>query len=200
MVKAFTPLVPRSGHGELTFANSVNSSYYTPHCFGALFLVQIKKAEFKMKFQFVSLVILALLVQVSFADIPTTDPVADLGAGSTLTVQVQVDLPANVGTLVFEGGAISSGDASKYQCTLEFSSSIQERYLQAGRVLTISSVSVDTYGDATLTVSDDGTISSVICHGTWNGDANSYDMFAIGDVQTALQGVFTLTQFEVQGN
>ena len=52
------------------------------------------------------------LVSAQSADLPDTAPIATIGAGSTVAVNVDILLPANQGTIYIQNGSITTWEQS----------------------------------------------------------------------------------------
>ena len=89
------------------------------------------------------------------ADLPDSAPIATIGAGSTVAVNVDIVLPANQGTIYFQGGAVTTWeqiDKKAPSCRLSAVESPVVRRLVPGRKIIITgtrqnNASVNFYGD-----------------------------------------------------
>jgi hypothetical protein len=129
------------------------------------------------------------------ADLPDTAPVATIGAGSTVAVNVNVILPANQGTLYFQNGAFTSYqaiDRNSPSCRLSTVESPVVRRLVPGRKMIITSTRMNSgnpnlYGDI-LAFEEDATIGEMQCSPGHKGS------MTIGELKTVFGGLFSLVQ------
>ena len=129
------------------------------------------------------------------ADLPDAAPIATIGAGSTVAVNVDVLLPANQGTIYFQNGAISTWeqiDKKAPSCRLNAVESPVVRRLVPGRKLVITGTtqnngSVFFYGDV-LQFEEDATVSDLQCSPGHKG------AMTIGELKQVFGGMFSLVQ------
>lgn len=143
----------------------------------------------------IALLSLTLRLGAQSADLPDTAPIATIGAGSTVAVNVDVILPANQGTIYFQGGAITSWeqiDKKAPSCRLNAVESPVVRRLVPGRKLVITgtrqnNASVNFYGDV-LQFDEDATVGELQCSGGHKG------AMTIGELKQVFGGMFSLIQ------
>lgn len=129
------------------------------------------------------------------ADLPDTAPIATIGAGSTVAVNVDILLPANQGTIYFQNGATTTWDQIDKKapsCRLNAVESPVVRRLVPGRKLVITGTtqnngSVFFYGDV-LQFEEDATISDLQCSPGHKG------AMTIGELKQVFGGMFSLVQ------
>ncbi len=131
------------------------------------------------------------------ADLPDTTPFASLGAGTAVTVNVEIILPANEGTLYFQNGAFVNWEAidkATPSCRLSTADSPTVRKLVPGRKLIITGTRfgsgvANLYGD-TILFDDDATVAQMQCMSPNKG------FMTIGDLKKIFGGLFSLVQAE----
>lgn len=129
------------------------------------------------------------------ADLPDTAPIATIGAGSTVAVNVDVILPANQGIIYFQGGATTTWeqlDKKAPSCRLSAVESPVVRRLVPGRKLIITgtrqnNASVNFYGDI-LQFEEDATVGELQCAPGHKG------AMTIGELKQVFGGMFSLIQ------
>ena len=129
------------------------------------------------------------------ADLPDGAPIAQIGAGSTVAVNVDIILPANQGTIYFQGGAITSWeqiDKKAPSCRLSTVESPVVRRLVPGRKIVITgtrqnNASVNFYGDV-LEFQEDATVGELQCAPGHKGS------MSIGELKQVFGGMFSLIQ------
>ena len=129
------------------------------------------------------------------ADLPDNAPIATIGAGSTVAVNVDILLPANQGAIYFQNGAITSWDQIDKKapsCRLSTVESQVVRKLAPGRKLVITGTqqnngSVFFYGDV-LQFDEDATVSALQCSPGHKG------AMTIGELKQVFGGIFSLIQ------
>ncbi|HEY2466627.1 MAG TPA: hypothetical protein VGI45_02145 [Terracidiphilus sp.] len=129
------------------------------------------------------------------ADLPDTAPIATIGAGSTVAVNVDIVLPANQGTIYFQSGAITSWDQIDKKapsCRLSAVESQVVRRLVPGRKIVITgtrqnNASVNFYGDV-LEFQEDATVGELQCAPGHKG------AMTIGELKQVFGGMFSLIQ------
>lgn len=147
----------------------------------------------------VALVVLAfgssMRVSAQSADLPDNAPIATIGAGSTVAVNVDILLPANQGTIYFQNGATTTWeqlDKKAPSCRLNAVESPVVRRLVPGRKLVITgttqnNASVNFYGDV-LQFDEDATVSQLQCSPGHKG------AMTIGELKQVFGGMFSLLQ------
>jgi hypothetical protein len=156
-----------------------------------------------MRFRHLSvLAVLAALVFASSlqlggqsADLPDSAPIATIGAGSTVAVNVDIVLPANQGTIYFQGGAVTTWeqiDKKAPSCRLSAVESPVVRRLVPGRKIIITgtrqnNASVNFYGDV-LQFDEDATVGELQCAPGRKG------AMTIGELKQVFGGMFSLIQ------
>jgi len=129
------------------------------------------------------------------ADLPDTAPIATIGAGSTVAVNVDIVLPANQGTIYFQGGAITTWetiDKKAPSCRLSTVEAPVVRRLVPGRKIIITgtrqnNASVNFYGDV-LEFQEDATVGELQCSPGHKG------AMTIGELKQVYGGMFSLIQ------
>lgn len=129
------------------------------------------------------------------ADLPDSAPIANIGAGSTVAVNVDVLLPANQSNIYFQGGAITSWeqvDKKAPSCRLSAVESPVVRRLVPGRKIVITgtrqnNASVNFYGDV-LEFEEDATVGELQCSPGHKGP------MSIGELKQVFGGMFSLIQ------
>ena len=129
------------------------------------------------------------------ADLPDTAPIATIGAGSTVAVNVDIILPANQGTIYFQNGAITTWeqiDKKAPSCRLSTVESQVVRRLVPGRKIVITgtrqnNASVNFYGDV-LEFQEDATVGELQCAPGHKGP------MSIGELKQVFGGMFSLIQ------
>lgn len=129
------------------------------------------------------------------ADLPDTAPIATIGAGSTIAINVDILLPANQGTIYFQNGAITTWeqvDKKAPSCRLNAVESPVVRRLVPGRKLVITGTtqnngSVFFYGDV-LQFEEDATVSDLQCSPGHKGP------MSIAELKQVFGGMFSLIQ------
>jgi len=129
------------------------------------------------------------------ADLPDSAPIATIGAGSTVAVNVDIVLPANQGTIYFQGGAVTSWeqiDKKAPSCRLSAVESPVVRRLVPGRKIIITgtrqnNASVNFYGDV-LQFDEDATVGELQCAPGRKG------AMTIGELKQVFGGMFSLIQ------
>ena len=129
------------------------------------------------------------------ADLPDNAPIATIGAGSTVAVNVDVILPANQGTIYFQNGAVTSWeqlDKKAPSCRLSTVESPVVRRLVPGRKIVITgtrqnNASVNFYGDV-LEFQEDATVGELQCAPGHKG------AMTIGELKQVFGGMFSLIQ------
>ena len=128
-------------------------------------------------------------------DLPDNAPIATIGAGSTIAINVDILLPANQGTLYFQNGAVSTWeqiDKKAPSCRLTAVESPVVRRLVPGRKLVITgtlqnNASVNFYGDV-LQFEEDATVSKLECSPGHKG------AMSIAELKQVFGGMFSLIQ------
>jgi hypothetical protein len=134
-------------------------------------------------------------VSAQSADLPDTAPIATIGAGSTVAVNVDVVLPANQGAVYFQGGAVTTWeqvDKKAPSCRLSTVESQVVRRLVPGRKIVITgtrqnNASVNFYGDV-LEFDEDATVGELQCAPGHKG------AMTIGELKQVFGGMFSLIQ------
>jgi hypothetical protein len=129
------------------------------------------------------------------SDLPDAAPIATIGAGSTVAVNVDIILPANQGTLYFQAGAITTWeliDKKAPSCRLSAVESPVVRKLVTGRKIVITgtrqnNASVNFYGDV-LEFQEDATVSELQCSPGHKG------AISIGELKQVFGGMLSLIQ------
>lgn len=129
------------------------------------------------------------------ANLPDTAPIATIGAGSTVAVNVDVILPANQGAIYFQNGAVTTWeqiDKKAPSCRLSTVESQVVRRLVPGRKLVITGTrqndaSVNFYGDV-LEFEEDATVGELQCAPGHKG------AMTIGELKQVFGGMFSLIQ------
>ena len=129
------------------------------------------------------------------ADLPDSAPIATIGAGSTVAVNTEVILPANQGTIYFQGGSITTWeqlDKKAPRCRLSTVESPVVRRLVPGRKIVITgtrqnNASVNFYGDV-LEFEEDATVGEMQCAPGHKGS------MSIGELKLVFGGIFSLLQ------
>ena len=129
------------------------------------------------------------------ADLPDTAPIATIGAGSTVAINVDILLPANQGTLYFQNGAIAAWDQIDKKtpsCRMTAVESPVVRRLAPGRKLVITGTlqnngSVFFYGNV-LQFEEDATVSKLECASGHKG------AMTIAELKQVFGGMFSLIQ------
>lgn len=129
------------------------------------------------------------------ADLPDNAPIATIGAGSTIAVNVDILLPANQGTIYFQGGSITTWeqiDKKTPSCRLNAVESPVVRRLVPGRKIVITGTtqnngSVFFYGDV-LQFEEDATVSQLQCSPGHKG------AMTIGELKQVFGSMFSLIQ------
>ena len=129
------------------------------------------------------------------ADLPDTAPIANIGAGSTVAVNVDVILPANQGAIYFQAGATTTWeqiDKNAPSCRLSTVESPVVRRLVPGRKIVITgtrqnNASVNFYGDV-LEFEEDATVGELQCAPGHKG------AMTIGELKQVFGGMFSLIQ------
>ena len=129
------------------------------------------------------------------ADLPDNAPIANIGAGSTIAVNVDVLLPANQSNIYFQNGAITTWqevDKKAPSCRLASVESQVVRRLVPGRKLIITgtrqnNASLFFYGDV-LEFQEDATVSDLECSPGHKGP------MSIGELKQVFGGMFSLIQ------
>jgi hypothetical protein len=129
------------------------------------------------------------------ADLPDSAPIATIGAGSTVAVNVDVILPANQGTIYFQSGAVTTWeqiDKKAPSCRLSAVESPVVRRLVPGRKIVITgtrqnNASVNFYGDV-LQFEEDATVGELQCAPGHKGS------MSIGELKQVFGGMFSLIQ------
>lgn len=137
----------------------------------------------------------SLRLSAQSADLPDSAPIATIGAGSTVAVNVDVILPANQGTIYFQNGAITTWeqlDKKAPSCRLSAVESPVVRRLVPGRKLVITgtrqnNASVNFYGDV-LEFEEDATVGELQCAPGHKG------AMTIGELKQVFGGMFSLIQ------
>lgn len=129
------------------------------------------------------------------ANLPDSAPIATIGAGSTVAVNVDVILPANQGAIYFQNGAVTTWeqiDKKAPSCRLSTVESQVVRRLVPGRKLVITGTrqndaSVNFYGDV-LEFEEDATVGELQCAPGHKG------AMTIGELKQVFGGMFSLIQ------
>jgi hypothetical protein len=129
------------------------------------------------------------------ADLPDSAPIATIGAGSTVAVNVDIVLPANQGTIYFQGGTVTTWeqlDKKTPSCRLSAVESPVVRRLVPGRKMIITgtrqnNASVNFYGDV-LQFEEDATVGELQCAPGRKG------AMTIGELKQVFGGMFSLIQ------
>jgi hypothetical protein len=129
------------------------------------------------------------------ADLPDSAPIASIGAGSTLAVNVDVILPANQTAIYFQNGASVAWeqvDKKVPSCRLSEVESPVVRRLVPGRKIVITgtrqnNASVNFYGDV-LEFEEDATVGELQCAPGHKG------AMSIGELKQVFGGMFSLIQ------
>ncbi len=137
----------------------------------------------------------SLRLMAQSADLPDSAPIATIGAGSTVAVNVDIVLPANQGTIYFQGGAITTWeqvDKKAPSCRLSAVESPVVRRLVPGRKLIITGTrqndaSLNFYGDV-LEFQEDATVGELQCSPGHKG------AMTIGELKQVFGGMFSLIQ------
>lgn len=128
-------------------------------------------------------------------DLPDSAPIANIGAGSTIGVNVDVLLPANQSNIYLQNGAITTWqqiDKNAPSCRLATVESQVVRRLVPGRKLIITgtrqnNASLFFYGDV-LEFQEDSTVSDLECSPGHKGP------MSIGELKQVFGGMFSLVQ------
>jgi len=136
-----------------------------------------------------------LLVSAQSADLPDTAPIATIGAGSTVAVNMDILLPANQGTIYLQNGSVTTWeqiDKKAPSCRLNAVESPVVRRLVPGRKLVITGTtqnngSVFFYGDV-LQFEEDATVSQFQCSPGHKG------AMTIGELKQVFGNMFSLIQ------
>jgi hypothetical protein len=131
------------------------------------------------------------------ADLPDSTPMGNIGAGSSILVNIDVILPANEGTIYFQNGAFTTwADVDKKvpSCRLYTIGSPTVRKLAPGRKLIVTGTRFNNggpnmFGD-TLLFEDDATINQLQC----NAGRKGY--MTIGELKQVFGTLFSLVQAE----
>jgi len=137
----------------------------------------------------------SLRVSAQSADLPDTAPIATIGAGSTVAVNVDIILPANQGAIYFQNGAVTTWeqvDKKAPSCRLSTVESQVVRRLVPGRKIVITgtrqnNASVNFYGDV-LEFDEDATVGELECAPGHKGP------MTIGELKQVFGGMFSLIQ------
>ena len=129
------------------------------------------------------------------ADLPDSAPIASIGAGSTVAVNVDILLPANQSNIYFQNGAITTWqqiDKKAPSCRLATIESQVVRRLVPGRKIVITgtrqnNASVNFYGDV-LEFQEDATVGDLECSPGHKGS------MTIGELKQVFGGMFSLVQ------
>ena len=129
------------------------------------------------------------------ANLPDGAPIANIGAGSTIAVNVDILLPANQSNIYFQSGAITTWeqvDKKAPSCRLSAVESPVVRKLAPGRRLVITGTlqnngSVFFYGDV-LQFEEDATVSELQCSPGHKG------AMSIGELKQVFGGMLSLIQ------
>ena len=128
-------------------------------------------------------------------DLPDGSPIANIGAGSTIAVNVDVLLPANQSNIYFQAGTVTTWeqvDKKAPSCRLSAVESPVVRKLAPGRRLVITgtrqnNASVNFYGDV-LEFEEDATVGELQCSPGHKG------AMSIGELKQVFGGMFSLIQ------
>ena len=131
------------------------------------------------------------------ADLADTTPMGNIGAGSSIVINVDVILPANEGTIYFQNGGFAPWteiDKKAPSCRLYTIGSPTVRKLVPGRKLIVTGTRFNNggpnmYGDVLL-FEDDATINQLQC----NAGRKGY--MTIGELKKVFGGLFSLQQAE----
>ncbi len=131
------------------------------------------------------------------ADLSDSTPMGNIGAGSSIVVNVDVVLPANEGTIYFQHGAFTTWqeiDKKAPSCRLYTIGSPTVRKMVPGRKLIVTGTTFNNggpnmYGDVLL-FEDDATINQLQC----NAGRKGY--MTIGELKQVFGGLFSLLQAE----
>jgi hypothetical protein len=129
------------------------------------------------------------------ADLPDSAPIASIGAGSTVAVNVDILLPANQSNIYFQNGAITTWeqiDKKAPSCRLATIESQVVRRLVPGRKIVITgtrqnNASVNFYGDV-LEFQEDATVGDLECSPGHKGP------MSIGELKQVFGGMLSLIQ------
>lgn len=129
------------------------------------------------------------------ADLPDPTPMGNIGAGSSIVVNVDVILPANEGTIYFQNGMFMTWldiDKKAPSCRLYTIGSPTVRKLVPGRKLIVTGTRFNNggpnmYGDVLL-FEDDATINQLQC----NAGRKGY--MTIGELKKVFGSLFALQQ------
>jgi len=129
------------------------------------------------------------------ADLPDTAPIASIGAGSTVSINADILLPANQVTIYFQNGAVTSWeqiDKKAPSCRMTAVESPVVRRLAPGRKLVITGTqqnngSVFFYGNV-LQFEEDATVSKLECSPGHKGD------MTIAELKQVFGAMFSLIQ------
>ena len=129
------------------------------------------------------------------ADLPDSAPIATIGAGSTVAVNVDVIIPANQGAIYFQNGAVTTWeqiDKKAPSCRLSAVESPVVRRLVPGRKIVITgtrqnNASVNFYGDV-LEFEEDATVGELQCAPGRKG------AMTIADLKQVFGAMFSLIQ------
>ena len=129
------------------------------------------------------------------ADLPDNAPIASIGAGSTVAVNVDILLPANQSNIYFQNGAITTWeqiDKKAPSCRLATIESQVVRRLVPGRKIVITgtrqnNASVNFYGDV-LEFQEDATVGDLECSPGHKGS------MSIGELKQVFGGMLSLIQ------
>lgn len=128
-------------------------------------------------------------------DLPDSAPIANIGAGSTIAVNVDILLPANQSNIYFQNGAITTWqqvDKKAPSCRLSAIESQVVRRLVPGRKLIITgtrqnNASLFFYGDV-LEFQEDATVGDLECSPGHKGS------MSIGELKQVFGGMLSLIQ------
>ena len=134
-------------------------------------------------------------IEAQSADLPDTAPIASIGAGSTVSINADILLPANQITIYFQNGAVTSWeqiDKKAPSCRMTAVESPVVRRLAPGRKLVITGTqqnngSVFFYGNV-LQFEEDATVSKLECSPGHKGD------MTIAELKQVFGGMFSLIQ------
>ena len=137
----------------------------------------------------------SLRVSAQGANLPDNAPIATIGAGSTVAVNVDVILPANQAAIYFQNGAVTTWeqiDKKAPSCRLSTVESQVVRRLVPGRKIVITgtrqnNASVNFYGDV-LEFEEDATVGELQCAPGHKGS------MTIGELKQVFGGMFSLIQ------
>ena len=131
------------------------------------------------------------------ADLSDSTPMGNIGAGSSIMINVDVILPANEGEIYFQNGTFTTWleiDRKAPSCRLYTIGSPTVRKLVPGRKLIVTGTRFNNggpnmYGDVLL-FEDDATINQLQC----NAGRKGY--MTIGELRKVFGGLFSLLQAE----